>query len=116
MTVPNASSIEPAKRLGRDRCPDQQLQGIDVLRDRGPLAREIGLRLGLDLLGLAQVGARRDPAFEPDPREPHALLGAGRGFLRDSSRLRSAAWSSHALAMSETSVSRVARAPASVAR
>ena len=45
------SLVDRTRQQARiDRRADQQLQRVDVLRDRGPLLREIGLRLRQDLL------------------------------------------------------------------
>jgi hypothetical protein len=33
------------QKLGVDRCSNQELQSVDVLGDRGPLLREVGLGL-----------------------------------------------------------------------
>ena len=90
--VPNASSIDPGEKRRLDRRSDEQLKRVDVLRDRGPLPREVGLRRREDLLGLVEVGARRDSAFEAEARQADALLRARRRSAAEiSSRLESAA-------------------------
>ena len=56
----------PGKQSWIDRCADEQLQRVDVLRDGGALAGDVCLRHCEDLLGLVEVGARRDPALEAE--------------------------------------------------
>src|SRR5947209_18241130 len=66
-----------------DRRPQQKLQSVDVLGDCRPLAREIGLCSGEDLLGLVEVSARRNSTSKPDLRQLNALLRARRSLLSD---------------------------------
>ena len=87
-----ASSIEPGSSVAVDRRADQQLQQVDVLRDGGALPREVGLGRGENLLGLAQVGARRDAAFEPGAGQARRFSRRSpRSAAAISSRLESAA-------------------------
>ena len=83
-----ASSIDAGSSAGSIGAPDQQLQGIHVLREQRLLLREVGLRLVEDLLGLAEIGPRSDPAFEPQPGQPNALFRGSRGLFGDQQQAR----------------------------
>ena len=87
-TVGPAWSIDAGRRVGSIGAPTSSCKRVDVLRDQRALLREVGLGLAQDLFGLAEVGARRDPAFEPEPRQAHAFLRAVDGLLRHQQQAR----------------------------
>ena len=62
---------------GVDWRAQQQLQGVEILRDSGPHCRDIGLGRRQDDLGLSQVGPRRDAALQPGLGQLNAALGIG---------------------------------------
>jgi hypothetical protein len=58
------------------------------LRDGSPLSGEVGLGRVIDLLGLVEVGPRRNSAVETKSGQPHAFLGACCCFLVDLEKAR----------------------------